>query len=904
MNFAASLSSTSPLLQVKIRLRTWLVEKDLLKSTVSDICHAPPLTLPAASQGESPQKKARVHSYKEMFNGGNCVRSLQRSKVYEAGGSILWMSPFPAPPEGKSQEYGSVIKPSDFTYSQMVEAQSLFQASDVYHDGRILYPNVIQCMVSVIDPLLGKVKDFPQSLSLISGHLPLYAWWLSVYEALQESADDRLLRLWQAGLTATIQIHLVDSDGQLARLCIASSEALRNLQASNDSLMAFCERLVVLTKSYKVQKQQDVLDRLKKDGVLFQGRAINKNVLVAAESIQRHMSPEARQTLVYLSSKYGTSVLTEQVGKLYKIILMISRLSSSRLPGENTANILSLVLSQIANALDLEILKTSQLTGEGLTGKEGKDAQNITNADDVPIVSLCLTQISVAFNANQSLGLLDDCPKSVKEALSRLLDPQKFRLELDLSFASVQSSGLDPPATTYDEASHMTLDRVKESLKDVTYTGQKANFDPLVDWAFSLADGQLMSSLRKLSLESDISKALVSGDLEVAKELREAMKVFEQVASDTPAPAMSWQQLMEIGHDTEQDADLRKMFKKQEREEVWSRASTVRKSLVSYSSLTNWKRSSLDAAYKASPCVSFTGEMNKKFMLFHLAADLCFEGEKGWSGPAKCKASPMLDLFKDKLAFVSEVSGNKMSLVFDGRIEDTTDSKETVELSITYSGKFHKTHSRRVFGSQKNHEIAVMILGPQRIRLQSQAREDPDDYRIQGEDSTAYTSYVKVPYPETEGLPRVPFKVKAKVLGLDLPRDEDKSPGSLNHRWPKDWSFGENVPMFWSETKCSGLYEAILDNYQIAMVCDLSPSSALMAACLSRNIRYHGLTLSDQHTEFLERLSDREAIRHICCKEHPLWQEDLAGLLNSHFPTEANPVSSGKNQANPATPPE
>ena len=412
-----------------------------MKSAVSDIALAPPLALPQASavsaSGESPEKKAKVSSYKEMFNGANCVRSLQRSKVYEAGGSILWMSPYPS--TDASSDFLAVTKPMDFTYSQMVEAQGLFQASDVYHDGRILYPNTVQCMVTAIDPLLGKVKDYPSTLTLISGHLPLYAWWLSVYEALQESNDDKLLRLWQAGLTATIQIHLVECDGQLARLCIAASEALRSLEASNDSLMSFCERLVVLTKSFKMSKQGGILDKLKKDGTQFQGRPINKNVLVAAESIVKHMTVETRKTLVYLSSKYGTGVLTDKVGKLYKIILMVSRLSN-RVPGESIATVLGLVLAQIANALDLEILKTSQMTMEGLTGKEGKDAQNISNPDDVPIVSLCMTQISVSMNATQSLGLLDDCPSQVKTALGRLLDPLKFREELDRSFQSVQCS--------------------------------------------------------------------------------------------------------------------------------------------------------------------------------------------------------------------------------------------------------------------------------------------------------------------------------------------------------------------------------------------------------------------------------------------------------------------------------
>ena len=41
----------------------------------------------------------------------------------------------------------------------------------------------------------------------------------------------------------------------------------------------------------------------------------------------------------------------------------------------------------------------------------------------------------------------------------------------------------------------MSLDRVKQSVAEVTYNGAKANFAPLVDWAFSLADGQLMSNL-------------------------------------------------------------------------------------------------------------------------------------------------------------------------------------------------------------------------------------------------------------------------------------------------------------------------------------------------------------------------------------------------------------------------
>jgi hypothetical protein len=59
--------------------------------------------------------------------------------------------------------------------------------------------------------------------------------------------------------------------------------------------------------------------------------------------------------------------------------------------------------------------------------------------------------------------------------------------------------------------------------------------------------------------------------------------------------------------------------------------------------------------------------------------------------------------------------------------------------------------------------------------------------------------------------------------------------------------------------------------------------------------------------EFLERFADREAVRHICCKEHALWQEKLADALLMHFPDvcETKPADDKtKPLANPSTPPQ
>ena len=48
-----------------------------------------------------------------------------------------------------------------------------------------------------------------------------------------------------------------------------------------------------------------------------------------------------------------------------------------------------------------------------------------------------------------------------------------------------------------------------------------------------------------------------------------------------------------------------------------------------------------------------------------------------------------------------------------------------------------------------------------------------DEYMVEGEESTAFTSYINVPYPAESELPRINASDKQKILGLQTEGTED-----------------------------------------------------------------------------------------------------------------------------------
>ena len=198
---------------------------------------------------------------------------------------------------------------------------------------------------------------------------------------------------------------------------LASAETLRALEAANENIISFSDRLVCLVRSYGKSTIPENLKKLKDEGVLFQGRAVSTNLLAAAESIKKNIDDEARGVLRYLESKYGKALLTDGPTNLCRIILAASKTGNSDCH-ESVAQL----LRYLSIAIDLDLFKVAQLNSETLTGKEGRDTKP-TSAEQVP----AQMQQKLAEHAMNVLKLMDSCPDKLRQHLPDLLLPSRFR---------------------------------------------------------------------------------------------------------------------------------------------------------------------------------------------------------------------------------------------------------------------------------------------------------------------------------------------------------------------------------------------------------------------------------------------------------------------------------------------
>ena len=107
-----------------------------------------------------------------------------------------------------------------------------------------------------------------------------------------------------------------------------------------------------------------------------------------------------------------------------------------------------------------------------------------------------------------------------------------------------------------------------------------------------------------------------------------------------------------------------------------------------------------------------------------------------------------------------------------------------------------------------------------------------------GEKTTFQGTYTGVQFRLTAELPLLSMADKKKMFrkagGADL---EDP---------PEDWQerYGQDVPLFWAESKPAGFWTALLADFQIQCVLDMTPGSGcLLESCLASGVMYHGLCL-------------------------------------------------------------
>ena len=131
-----------------------------------------------------------------------------------------------------------------------------------------------------------------------------------------------------------------------------------------------------------------------------------------------------------------------------------------------------------------------------------------------------------------------------------------------------------------------------------------------------------------------------------------------------------------------------------------------------------------------------------------------------------------------------------------------------------------------------------------------------------GEESTYQGTYSGVTFRSVSEIPLLSIEEKKNILCQSAVHSPAPPPAEWKDR------HGEDLPLFWNESKPIAFWQALLDDWSIQAVFDVSPGSgALMEAALTRGAVYHGvcLRLSVPFSSFTETLRINIRLLAVSC---------------------------------------
>lgn len=199
---------------------------------------------------------------------------------------------------------------------------------------------------------------------------------------------------------------------------------------------------------------------------------------------------------------------------------------------------------------------------------------------------------------------------------------------------------------------------------------------------------------------------------------------------------------------------------------------------------------------------------------------------------------------------------------------------QTAELFLIYSGGCppRAGRARKVPLAACKVESAALRFPAQRSKFKTMKKEN---FTSCGEATAFQNTYSGVAFRPASELPLIAASEKSKIM-----------PASAAQAAPASWqeSHNEDVPLFWQEAKPISFYLAILDEFKIKAVFDATAGSgALMEACLTRGVQYHGICLNRDHMSWLQGVADRASCGLISIQGSTLHSEELASSVKKHF---------------------
>ena len=131
------------------------------------------------------------------------------------------------------------------------------------------------------------------------------------------------------------------------------------------------------------------------------------------------------------------------------------------------------------------------------------------------------------------------------------------------------------------------------------------------------------------------------------------------------------------------------------------------------------------------------------------------------------------------------------------------------------------------------------------------------------------------------GVPQAPWA----SLPLISKADKERVMGEAPEQPPlKVFDGDRGMPLYWQERKPVEFWKDILHCLDACMVIDMSPGSGSVGrACLRMGLQYQAACRTAAHASWVSNVLDRESCELIVTTKSPLFEQDLAQMIRTHF---------------------
>ena len=807
---------------------------------------------PQISSASGDANLERPTSFREAWDMQHCVESLSQNGIYEAAAPLWQFDPL-------LEHWGDTeIFPHDASWSQFLACLSYWSEANFVSSAsaegqrRYIFPGFIPTAVksvAIVQATGAKTGNFT-GMPLCGAHVLAWSLYGAIDGALNDGADERVLRLCEASLSITVRMRAGPSAVQLTldNLTFVDTLRLQNVASGSHSFFEFVSTVSSLPGFNVKSSGPAIVDAAKRLGVAFNAKPIERNMAYSILAVMSFTPSSSAKAAWRFAERVSPRILVDPT----RCLRLCQTIKKSSTPDE-LDGVFVFVMEPLAVSLICGDVKEEELSIEWLVGSKTEMGFCQTYITKRKFIMFFVEEQleDAARGAGAMLGA-----DAVVKMRSTFISPKVF-------FEAFAKTHM--PSNAGDADDDSILKRAGEKAEAYIQAEFRTDAEKHAAGMLSkIMMGQFDDEFHTLAAQAIPFATHFGSGLDGDRSgLQEAFDAYKKCLLEAPVSIKPTSEGDTRGAYAAIPGDAESEYKAKLHAKVIAR----RQELIVFHT-ADWKADpykkggKLDAIFQISKFNAKRGEAGKQHGLLLMSADL-FPLEKMFASSAPHKATAEFDesMAKAFRWMVAAHGADRLALAMDGRckqirrkFEDLVDElqkdkEKHLQGCIVYAEPCRgdvRFHKRRVFGNFANLETFQGVLPVPRIRMQAKPR---DHYSACGESSTYATSYTNVPVRPMKQLPRMSIPDKEIATSVKAPVYEAQVMAATGAR---------GHPLFWGEMKDVDVYVALYKDLNIHHIFDLTPGSAA-AACAAAilGICYEGVAMSQQHAQWLEHIMDK-----------------------------------------------